>query len=407
MIAQTKKLFEGVRIFDLTWTGVGPTAIKYFAEYGAQVVKVESSLRPDPLRTLPPFVDNKVGLDRSQTYGRKNNNKLSLALNLNHPRAKEVTRRLIEWADVIAEAFAPGAMKRWGLNYEEVVKIKPDIIMMSTSMQGQTGPASSHPGYGYPLTSLSGFTYITGWPDRPPAGAFGPFTDFIAPLYCVVAVVSALDYKRRTGKGQHLDISQYECGLQFLSPMILDYTVNGREFQRRGNRSDCAAPHGVYRCLGDDRWCAIAVFTEEEWRSFCKVIGNPKWCKEHRFATLKDRLKNAGELDKLVETWTVEHTAEEIMALMQAAGVAAGVVENSEDFVNDPQLKHYGAFFTVPHPEMGTCTCQASTVRLTKTPKVEPIRPPLLGEHTELVCKKFLGMPEEQYVSLLLGNVFT
>ena len=404
---KTSKLFEGVKIFDLTWTGVGPTSMKYFAEYGAEIVKVESQLKPDPLRTLPPFVDNKVGLDRSQTYGRKNNNKYSLALNLNHPRAKEVTRRLIEWADVIAESFAPGAMQRWALDYKEVRKLKHDIIMMSTSMQGQTGPASRHPGYGYPLSSLTGFTYITGWPDRPPAGAFGPFTDFIAPLYCVVALVAALDYRQRTGKGQHLDLSQYECGLQFLSPMILDYMVNGREFNRRGNYSDCAAPHGVYRCRSEDRWCAIAVFTDDEWRSFCRVLGNPSWSQEPRFATLEGRGQNADELDKLIEEWTVKHSADEVMNLMQTVGVPAGVAQNSEDLLNDPQLKHYNAFVTVAHPEMESCTCQTASVKLTKTPPVEIIRPPLLGEHTEYVCKQFLGMPEEEYVSLLLDEVFT
>jgi len=404
---KTSKLFEGVKIFDLTWAGVGPTSMKYFAEYGAEIVKVESQLKPDPLRTLPPFVDNKVGLDRSQTYGRKNNNKYSLALNLNHPRTKEVTRRLIEWADVIAESFAPGAMQRWALDYKEVRKLKPDIIMMSTSMQGQTGPASRHPGYGYPLSSLTGFTYITGWPDRPPAGAFGPFTDFIAPLYCVVALGAALDYKQRTGKGQHLDLSQYECGLQFLSPMILDYVVNGREFNRRGNYSDCAAPHGVYRCRGEDRWCAIAVFTDNEWRSFCRVLGNPSWSQEPRFATLEGRGQNADEIDKLIEEWTVKHSADEVMNLMQTAGVPAGVAQTSEDLLNDPQLKHYNAFATVAHPEMGSCTCQAASVKLTKTPPVEIIRPPLLGEHTEYVCKQFLGMPEEEYVSLLLDEVLT
>jgi benzylsuccinate CoA-transferase BbsF subunit len=297
-------------------------------------------------------------------------------------------------------------MEKWGLTYDEIRKIKPEIIMMSTCMQGQTGPASRHPGYGYPLASLTGFTHITGWPDRPPAGAFGPFTDFIAPLFNVVALVAALDYKERTGRGQYLDLSQYECGMHFLGPMILDYTVNNREFSRRGNRSDCASPHGVYRCQGDDRWVAIAVFTDEEWVSFCEVIGNPAWCREARFVSLAERIKNAEELDRLVEQWTITYSAEKVMEVMQAAGVAAGVALTSRDLFEDPQLTHYEALVTVPHPEMGTCTCQTTSLKLTKTPREEIKRPDLLGEHTEYVCKELLGMSEEEYVSLLLDDVF-
>lgn len=189
--------------------------------------------------------------------------------------------------------------------------------------------------------------------------------------------------------------------------MILDYVVNGREFNRRGNYSDCAAPHGVYRCRGEDRWCAIAVFTDDEWRSFCRVLGNPSWSQEPRFATLEGRGQNADELDKLIEEWTIKHSADEVMNLMQTAGVPTGVLQTSEDLLSDPQLKHYNAFVTVAHPEMGSCTCQTASVKLTKTPPVEIIRPPLLGEHTEYVCKQFLGMPEEEYANLLLDEVFT
>ncbi|MBU2497978.1 MAG: CoA transferase, partial [Proteobacteria bacterium] len=241
---------------------------------------------------------------------------------------------------------------------------------------------------------------------RPPAGAFGPFTDFIAPLFNVVALVAALDYKERTGRGQYLDLSQYECGLHFLGPMILDYTVNGREFSRRGNRSDCASPHGVYRCLGEDRWVAIAVFTDEEWQRFCEVIGNPSWCREARFETVSSRIKWADELDRFVEQWTASRPAEEVMTLLQAAGIPAGVALTSKELFEDPQLRHYEALVTVPHPEMGTCTCQSASLRLTKTPRGEIKRPDLLGEHTEYVCKELIGMSEEEYMSFLLDDIF-
>ena len=401
-----KRLFEGVNVLDFTWAGVGPRTTRFLAEYGACVVKVESSHRPDPLRTLPPFKDDISGIDRSYVFTRHSSNKLSFGINLNHPKAMQVMKRLVAWADILAESFTPGSLKTWGLHYEEAKKIKPDIIMMSTCMQGQTGPSSVHPGYGIPLTSLSGFTHITGWPDRPPSGTYGPYTDFVAPAFNVVAMLAALDYKRRTGKGQHLDLSQNECGLHFLSPMILDYEVNGREFTRRGNRSDRAAPHGVYPCKGDDRWCAIAICSDEEWHSFSKVIGNPGWTKEPAFASLEERMKNIDKLDKQVGDWTLRYSPEEVMERMQAAGVAAGVVKNGEDLNNDPQLEHCDAFPIVNHPEVGPCAPQRVSIKLSKTSPCAPTPPPCLGEHTEYVCKEFLGIPEEEFVELLLDHVF-
>jgi benzylsuccinate CoA-transferase BbsF subunit len=401
-----KGLFEGLNVLDFTWAGVGPRTTRYLAEYGASVVKIESALRPDPLRTMPPFTDDISGLNRSQTFARHNGNKYSVAINLNHPRADQVIRKLVAWSDIITESFTPGTLDRWGLNYEELSKIKPDIIMLSTSMQGQTGLDRAHPGYGIPLTSLSGFTNITGWPDRAPSGTYGPYTDFVAPLFNLIALLSALDYRRRTGKGQYLDLSQNECAMHFLAPVILDYVVNGREFNRRGNRSSRAAPHGVYPCSDEDRWCAIAVFSDEEWQSFCGVIGSPDWTNDARFATLQDRIRNNDELDKLVAGWTVNHSPAEVMALMQAAGVPAGVVETGEDLAKDPQLMHYNAFPIVDHPEMGSCALQRASVKLTKSAPCEATRAPLLGEHTEFVCTQLLCMSDEEFIELLNSGVF-
>jgi len=239
-----------------------------------------------------------------------------------------------------------------------------------------------------------------------PAGAFGPFTDFIAPIYNIVALLGALDYRRRTGKGQCLDLSQLECSMQFLTPIILDYVVNGRVFNRRGNLSSRAAPHGAYRCLGDDKWCVISC-SNDEWQSFCKVVGNTDWTRDAKFATLHKRIENASKLDKLVEEWTVRHSAQEVMTLMQAEGVAAGAALTGEELLNDPQLKYYDAFHVTKHPEMGECIYQRATIKLTKCPPIETIHPPLVGEHTEFVCKHLLNMSEEDYVSLLIEDVFT
>jgi len=400
------RLLQGIKILDFTWAGVGPRTVAYLAQYGAQVVKVESALRPDPLRTMPPFKGDGPGINRSQTFARHSGNKYSLALNLNHPKAGQVLKKLVLWADMITESFAPGTLKTWEMSYEDVKKVKPDIIMMSTSMQGQTGPDCSHPGYGIPLTSLSGFTDITGWPDRQPTGPYGPYTDFVAPMFNLVAILSALDYRRRTGKGQYLDLSQNECAMHFLSPMILDYTANGREFKKRANCSNCAAPHGVYPCKGEDKWCAIAVFDPEEWRSFCEVIGNPEWTRNKKFATLKMRLQNSEELDKLVGEWTINHSPQEVMSSMQAVGVPAGMVMNGEEIWNDPQFRQYDPFPMVPHPEMGSCAVQRASVKLTKTPPCNINHPPLLGEHTEYVCRELLGMSEIEFNELSNENLF-
>ncbi|MBA7587296.1 Succinyl-CoA:(R)-benzylsuccinate CoA-transferase subunit BbsF [subsurface metagenome] len=277
--------------------------------------------------------------------------------------------------------------------------------MLSTCMQGQTGPASKHLGHGGTLTSLAGLNYITGWPDRAPSGINGPYTDCIAPLFNALSLIAAIDYRRRTGKGQYLDLSQYECSLQLLAPLILDYTVNKRELNRRGNSCSYAAPHGVYRCQGEDRWCAIAIFTDEEWRGFCGVLGNPTWTTEPKFATILGRVNNAPGLDRLVEAWTISHSAEEVMVLLQEAGVAAGVVETGADLWNDPQLKHRNSICELEHPEIGTCVCQRVGVTLPEVP-YELRRPPLLGEHTERILQRVLNMPDDKFVELFSEGVF-
>jgi len=400
-----RKLFEDIKVADFTWAGVGPRTIKYLADYGAEIVKIESVDRPDPLRALPPFKDNIPGVNRSAVFARLNTNKYDITLNLSNSKALKVAKKIISWADVVVESYSPGTMAAWGLDYENVRKFKPDIIMVSTSMLGQTGPFAGSHGYGYILASFVGFNYITGWPDRDPSGVYGPFTDFIAPLFNGTALLAAIDYKRRTGKGQYLDLSQYESSIHFLSPLILDYTVNGREPQRRGNRSNRFAPHGTYKCKGDDRWCAIAVSSDEEWRNFCNVLGNPDWTNDLKFATHLLRINNSSELDKFVEEWTSERSVEEIVVLLQKAGIAAGVAANAEDMLNHAQLKHDKLFWHLNHPEMGECFSMRAAVNLSEA-SYEMTRPPILGEHTEHVCKKILGMADKDFQALKGEGVF-
>lgn len=401
------KLFNELKVADFSWAAVGPLTSKYLADFGATVVKVESRTRPDATRVMEPFKDNIAGLNRSGFFTIYNSNKYSLALNLNSPRAKEVITTLVSWADIMIESFTPSVKERWGLSYEGVKQIKPDIIMLSTSNQGQTGPHAQHPGYGTQLLSLAGIGYTTGWPDREPSSPFGAYTDYIAHRYSVVALMSALIYRYRTGKGQYIDLSQYEASIQFLAPLVLDYTVNGKIAERKGNRCDYAAPHGTFRCRGEERWCVIAVFGDEEWHSLCQVMGKPNLAYDPRFATLLVRKENEAELEKIIGAWTINFTPEELMISLQEAGVPAGVVENGQDLVErDPQLKARRHFQKLEHCEMGECLYDKLPFRLSRTPYELRRAAPCLGQDTEIICREILSLPEDKFVELLQEGVF-
>ena len=282
---------EGIKVADFCWVWTGPTTTKVLADFGATVVKIESEKRWDIWRINPPFKDDDMGPNRGAIFNSINTSKQSVMLNLGHPKGKEIAKRFVAWADIVTDNFAGGAMERMGLGYEVLKEIKPDIIMMSSALMGQTGPWHDSPGYGDQLSAISGLHEISGWPDRIP-GEIGFYTDFIAPRFNALTILAALDYRRRTGKGQYLDIAQHQGGVQYVAPLLLDYVVNNRVATRKGNCDDYAAPHGMYQCKGDDRWCAIAVYTDEEWQSFSKVIGNPAWTEDPKFATLESRKEN-------------------------------------------------------------------------------------------------------------------
>ena len=403
----TQQALKGLKVADFSWYIAGPSIPMWLAHHGAEVIRIESLTRPDELRGIEPFKDGIAGINRSGCYANYNSNKYGLALNLNHPRGVEVAKKIIAWADVLVENFTPGTMARkWGLGYEGVREINPSIVMLSTSPMGQTGPEAQQGGFGLELVSRGGFTHFTGWPDQDAVGVGYPYTDTVSPPLGVVAILAALDYRRRTGKGQYIDISQHEVAVQHLVPAMLDYTANGNQGGREGNRHHQAAPHGAYRCRGEDRWCAIAVFTEEEWESFCRVIGQPAWTEDPKFNTLAARKANEDELDKLVEAWTADLPPEGVMQRMQAGCVAAGVVQSGKDLIEDPQLKGRHHFWYLNHPEMGVCAYDGPPFHLSETP-AELNRPaPCLGEHTEYVCTRILGIPDEEFIGLLAEGVF-
>ena len=396
----------GLKVADFTWSVAGPLTVKFLADHGAEVIHVESSTRPELLRVLPPYRDRQPGLNRSAYNACLNNNKYGLGLDMNHPRAKEVLQRLILWADVVAENFSPGIMAKWGLSYEDLVKVKPEIIMFSTSQMGQTGPRARIGAYGTQLVSLAGFTHLTGWPDRDPTGPYGPYTDTTIPHIGIAAIMAALLQKRRTGKGTHIDISQFETALNFISPILLEYGMNRRAATRKGNRSGRGAPHGVYRCQGEDRWCAIAVYSDEEWEKLCRVMGRPELAAAPGFASSQLRLENEDEIDRLVSEWTAEQPAEELMKMLHEVGIAAGVAQTGKDLLeHDPQLAHRRFFRELEHKEIGRHRYETPPFRLSKTPCELTTPGPCLGEHNEYVCKRILGFSDKEYDNLMADRV--
>jgi benzylsuccinate CoA-transferase BbsF subunit len=286
--------------------------------------------------------------------------------------------------------------------------VRPDVIYFSSSQQGRGGPHSSYAGYGQNAVNFSGFSEVTGWPDRSPSPPYGAYTDYVSCRFAAFAIMAALEYRRRTGKGQYLEQSQFESSLQFFAPPLMDYQINGQILKRDGNRLPTASPHGVFPCLGDDRWIAIAVLTEEQWYQFCRAIDNPALVTQPEFSSLARRKKNEDELEKLVAGWTVQHTAAEAEEILQKAGIPASVVEKASDLYRDPQLaaRHY--FTPLEHPVMGLQKYEAqASFLLSKTPR-EITRPsPCVGEHNEYVFKDLLGMTEDEIAEYLVDGSIT
>lgn len=385
---------------------VGPLTLKFFADYGATVIRIETNKRPCVTRTSSPYRDGKPGVNRSGYFNHFSANMMSVSLNMGSPKAIALAKELVAQADIVMENFTPDVMDRWGLGYEELKKIKPDIIMVRQNGFGMNGPYRNLAAFGMILAATAGIPNFIGWPDRGPLPVgVGAYTDCISPRLASAAVIAALDYRDRTGKGQLLDLAQYETALYFVLPGVMDYAVNGREPERMGNATAYAAPHGVYACRGRDRWCTIAVLNDEQWASLCGVLNKKEYISDDRFNTLLHRKDHERELNTLIEDWTKLRSAEEVMTILQQAGVPAGVVENSADVFTDPQLRHRELFWPIEHNEIGEFNHLGSSFRMSETP-AEPRTPsPLLGEHTEYVLTKILGKSDEEFLDLLTTGV--
>jgi len=404
---ERKGVLSGLKVLAFAWAVVGPLTMKFLADHGATVIRIETSQRPCTMRSSAPYKDNKPGLNRGGYFTYYNSNILSFALNMNHPRAADITRRLVAWCDIFFENYTPGVIEKWGLAYEDLKKIKSDIIMLRQSGYGSWGPYKNLPAFGMVLVPIAGLPNFIGWPGKEPLPVgVSAYTDCISPRYATAALIAALDYRKKTGKGQLIDLSQFETAISFILPGLLEYESTGREPERIGNASPYAAPHGVYPCQGDDRWCTIAVTTEDEWRAFCKEIGRPELAGDSRFDSLQNRKKNEEELNNIVSEWTVALAPEEVMTRLQGVGVPAGVVNNTADVFNDPQLAKRNIYWSMQHAEMGNFTHLGQSFQLSRTP-ARPYSPsPLLGEHTEQICTEMLGMSDDEFVALMQEGVF-
>ena len=393
----------GLKVLDFMWALAGPGATRILADFGATVVRIESSTRLDVCRTIRPFIDGDESPEKSAIFHSTNAGKRMLTLDPNKPEGREAILDLVRWADVVTESFSPRAMKAFGLDFETLRQVNPGLIMLSTCLMGQTGPLAMFAGYGNLAAAVTGFYEITGWPDREPAGPFGAYTDYIAPRFNAAAVLAALEYRRRTGQGQHIDLAQAEAAMHFLTPAILEYTANGEVRSRAGNSDVNWAPHGVYPTAGEDRHIAIVCETDAQWR----VLGNRLAglsADDPRFATTTNRRANEETLDSLIAEATVNEDGARLESDLQAAGVPVAMVQNSPELVADPQLKHLGHFITLPHHEGGETVIEASRIRLSRSPVSVDTTAPTFSRDMDFVLRDVLGYDDERIAALLVAG---
>ncbi|HEY6417606.1 MAG TPA: CoA transferase [Candidatus Binataceae bacterium] len=396
---------HGLHVLDLSWVMVGPLSGRYLSDLGADVIKVESRSRIDPLRTLGPFKDGKPGPERSISYHNLNAGKRSLAINMKEERGREIILRLAGWADVVLESFTPGVLENLKLDYHNLKQRNPNLIMVSTSILGQTGPhALGTSGVGTMGAAMSGATFLLGWPDRPPCGPFGPWTDGVAPRFIVSSILAALHNRSRTGHGTYIDVAQAETGLYFMSPAYYEYAANGSIPARRGDAgSPLRAPHGIYPCAGDDRWVAIDASRAGHWKAFRAVVGGALL--DPRFDTLIARLRNRGELDAAISDWTRPQEANAVEQRVQAVGAPCHIVSRGEDLARDPHLVAAGHLRKIDDPVFGAAEIEGPRFRLHRTPHVETRRAPLIGEHTREILESICNFSEAEIAHLTEAGV--
>jgi len=397
----------GVKVLDFSWVVVGGLLTKQLADYGAEVIKIESINRLCGTRVEAHTARSRRGdPDDKPWFAHLNTSKKSIQLDLKSPAANEIIEGLVEWADLVVENFSPGTMEKMGLSYERLKAINPGIVMVSGSVFGQTGPLSREWGIDSTGAALSGRIAMTGWPDRAPVVPSVVYGDGLLPMILAAAAIAAIDNKDRTGLGCHVDGSMLDVLVQQIAPAALFNQLAEAQLQRSGNRTPNAVPHGVFPCKGDDKWIAIAITTETEWRAFTLALGHPEWADDGRFSDFESRKTHEGELEQLIAETTKAFSAHDLMHRLAAAEVPAGAVQDASDLLErDPQLKARGFLVRVDHPALGEFDQQATPYKLSATPAL-PGPAPCLGQHTEYVCKSVLKMPAERFAELSAQGLF-
>ena len=405
---------DGLKVADFSWFGAGPICAEHLATYGATVVRIESETHIDALRTVAPFARGKTGYNVSGYFNNFNPGKLGITLNMNSEEGRALAMKIVAWADVFLTNITPRVIERWGLTYDKVAAVNPRIIAAYQPMQGFQGPHKDYLGFGAVLTPITGYNYLSGFPERQPFGLGTNYPDYVInPGHTMIAILAALHYRKRTGKGQHIECAQITSSVPPLAPAIFDYTVNGRVQMRSGNNLPYAAPHNAFKCKplsesgmpADQRWIAIACFTEDEWSALAGVMGSPAWTQDARFAALEGRKANEAELEANLNAWTGDRDAYDLMHRLQAAGVPAAVVQSARELLDyDEHIKARGYYVYLDHAETGRAAYDGPPFVLSKTPGVLRWPAPLLGEHTEKVCKEILGLGDEEITELLIAG---
>jgi benzylsuccinate CoA-transferase BbsF subunit len=396
---------EGIRVVDFFWMLAGPLTSRVLANYGADIIKIESQSRPDTIRLIGVQPNEPGSINSNGVFGDANVGKRSLALNLRHPRGIELIKELVAHADIVTNNYTPDRMDRWGLGYEELRKVKLDIIMLTMPVMGMNGPYKTFGSYGNGIIAYSGLSENMGFPHQAPVGIAPLYSDFATPYFAVSALMSALHHRENTGEGQFIELAQSEAGINLLGPDILEVTANNQLPPRIGNRSRNAVPHGAYPCVGDDRWIAIACESDDDWSHLATALGYPDLIEDPRYATLAARRASEDELDALIADWTCKHDVWDAMHYLQSAGIIAGVVENLEDNVTrDPHLSGHHLVPLRRGDEAVSFLTHSEPVRVDRR-LASMRRAPHMGEHTAEILREVLGFTDTDIASLIADGV--
>lgn len=416
----TKKVLEGLRVLDFTWSLAGPGITRNLAALGAEVIKVEWPANPDILRTsMYKAGEEKLGLDNGAYFNWINVGKKGFSINARHPEGLEIIKELVKKCDIVSESFSAKVFENWGLSYEELKKLNPRIIYISVSGFGHSGRNSDMYSFGPTAQAYNGLTFMSGLPEKEPAGWGWAYMDIMAAYQATNAVLMAIYHLNRTGEGQYIDVSQVESGIPLTGATILDYTVNGRKTNQPGFppgnwsispgkqihafRGETGAPYNVYPCKGKgmNDFCVISVITDEQWKQFKKALGNPEWAEKPYFDTANGRIDHQEELDTNISQWTIQYDKCEVMELLQGYGVPSGAVQSPEDRMEyDPQAKHRNIFPTLEHPLLGSHRFEGIPFQMSEAEPVLVEHWPFLGQDNDYVLGELLGLSKAEIQDL-------